>query len=40
MRVLGPVNLQLDSYPAASLLHATHKKLVDRINDATLVRAN
>jgi ClpP class serine protease len=38
--VLGPVDPQLGSYPAASLLRAVQKKPVERIDDETLILAD
>lgn len=38
--VLGPVDPQIDRYPAASILEVTERKSLDRIEDRTLIYAS
>lgn len=38
--VLGPLDPQLDRYPAASVLRAVARKPVERVNDETLILAD
>jgi ClpP class serine protease len=38
--VLGPVDPQIGSFPAASILAAISRKNVDRIDDRTLIMAD
>jgi ClpP class serine protease len=38
--VLGPVDPQLGEYPAASILHAVHRKPIAEVDDKTLILAD